>query len=117
MALTDFAGQAMERVAGRLGRRAAGWLLVVIFALAAIYQLATAMSVALELEFGLVQAHLIMGALCIVAASIIMMILSATARRWLAYMQHADRSPKQIELQVATIVEAVLLGYSLSRRK
>ncbi len=117
MGLTDLAGHAVERIAGRLCRRAIGWLLVVIFMLAAIYQGTAAASVALEMEFGGVRAHLIVAAFYVVIAFIGLIVLWATSRRSSAFHSHTNALGAQPELQMATIVEAMLLGYSLSRRK
>ena len=118
MKLTDIAGAAINRIAGRLVRRAVGWLFVVIFAIAAIYQATVAVSVALELEFGIVHARLIIAALYTIAAIFAMTVLWVTGRRsFLAYEDRASIERIPPELQIATIVEAMLLGYAMSRRK
>ncbi|MEA2950971.1 MAG: hypothetical protein QOJ96_491 [Alphaproteobacteria bacterium] len=116
MSLTDAAGNAVSRFVGRLFRRAAGWFLVVIFVLAAIYQATTAISLALELEFGVVKAHLIIAAFYAVATAVIVGVLFATSKSSpkARAVKAADGNP---EFQLATIVEAMLLGFSLSRRK
>jgi hypothetical protein len=116
MGLTDLAGHAMERIISRVCRRVAAWLLVTIFALAAIYQGTVAASVALELELGVVRAHLVLAAVYVVAASVVVIVLWATARRP-ALDPHAAALRAETELHLSTIVEAVLLGYSLARRK
>jgi hypothetical protein len=117
MALTDVAGHAVERFAGRLGRRAAGWLFVAIFALAAIYQATAAVSLALELTVGAVRAHLIIATFYILAALVVVTILWATSHRRTAAYAQAEAARTRSEIQIASIVEALLLGYSLSRRK
>jgi hypothetical protein len=116
MGLSDLAGQAMGRIFGRLCRRAAGWLLVVIFTLAAIYQASVSASVALEVEVGPVRAHLILAGVYVVATFVALIVLWATSRRP-AFDHHAAAMRAQTQLQLNTIIEAVLLGYSLSRRK
>src|SRR5437870_5344986 len=104
MALTDVAGHVVERFAGRLARRVAGWLFVAIFALVAIYQATTAMSLALEFEFGAVRAHLIIAAFFFVAALTVVTILWATSyRRGSAYAQ-AEAARTHSEIQIASIV-------------
>jgi hypothetical protein len=115
MALMEVAGHAVERFVGRLGRRLAAWLCVAIFALAAVYQATVAISLALEFEFGAVRAHLIIAAFYVVVATIVVTVLWATSRGSAHAQSEAARSQK--EIQVASIVEALLLGYSLSRRK
>jgi lysylphosphatidylglycerol synthetase-like protein (DUF2156 family) len=113
MALTDVAGHAVERFASRLGRRAAAWLFVAIFALTAIYQATAAASLALEFAVGAVNAHLIIAAFFVVAALIVVTILWATSHR----RAQAEAARTRSEIQIASIVEALLLGYSLSRGK
>lgn len=118
MALTDLAGAALSRVVGHLARRVAGWLLVAIFALAAIYQATVAISVALELEFGVVEAHLMIAAFYAIAAILTLAVLWVTARSSaLAYEKRMSIERIPPELQITTIVEAMLLGYAMSRRK
>jgi hypothetical protein len=107
----------MERIVSRLCRRAMGWLLVIVFALAAIYQASVAASVALEIEVGPTRAHLILAAFYVVAAFVALIVLWATSRRPPAFNHHAAALRAQTDLQLSTIIEAVLLGYSLSRRK
>jgi hypothetical protein len=117
MSWTDLAGDAIGRIVGRLTRRAAGWTLVAIFALAAIYQATVAISVALELEFGVVRAHLMIAAFYALAASITVLVLWFTTRRTAPDEKHAGISRLPPKYQIATIVEAMLLGYSMSRKK
>ncbi len=115
MGLTDLAGRAVERFVTSLCRRAAGWLVVVIFALGAVYQGIAAALIALELEVGPVRAHLIVAGVFVAVAVTALIALWTTARRS-ASPAHA-KAAIEPELQMATIVEAMLLGYSLSRRK
>jgi|SRR5581483_11575157 len=117
MALTDVAGNAVQRFVGRLARHAAGWLFVAIFALVAIYQGTTAVSLALEFEVGSVRAHLIIAGFFAVAALVVMTILWATSHRRDPAFAQAEAARTHTEIQIASIVEALLLGYSLSRRK
>lgn len=116
MGLSDLAGQAVERIVSRLCRRAVGWLFVVIFVLAAIYQVTVSASVALEILVGAVGAHLILAACYLLATFVTLIVLWASSRRP-AFDHHAAAMRAQTDLQLSTIVEAVLLGYSLSRRK
>jgi hypothetical protein len=117
MRLTDIANLAVDRIIARLCRRAAGWLLVIIFALAAIYQATAAVSVAIELEFGIVEAHLMIAAFYGLAAASTVIVLWMTSRRPRLTYDRMSVAHVQPELQLAMIVEAMLLGYSLSRRK
>lgn len=118
MALTDIAAHAVERVVGRMVRRTVAWVCVAIFLFVALYQATTAVSVALELAFGPVQGHLIVAGFYVAAAFITLVSLWATGRRATAALhQSGGTAGIQSELQLATVVEAMLLGYSLSRRK
>jgi hypothetical protein len=118
MALTDIASATIGRIVGRLVRRVVGWVLVGIFALAALYQASVAAVVALEATFGALYAHLMIAALYALAATGIVIYLWVTVRRPLLdddYRKTLAKLPA--EAQVATIVEALLLGYAMSRKK
>jgi hypothetical protein len=118
MSLTNVAGNAVSRFIGRLCRRAVGWLLVVVFTLATIYQATSAISSALELQFGVVRAHLIVAAFYLVATVIVVGVLWFTSRKSAPAGANSTPAPHaDPEFQLATIVEAMLLGFSLSRRK
>lgn len=118
MALTDIASATIGRVVGRLARRAACWLLVGLFALAALYQASVAVMVGLEAEFGALYAHLMMAGFYSLAAIAILAFLWFSVRRSFItddYRKTLAQLPA--EARVATIVEALLLGYAMSRRK
>jgi len=120
MALTDFPGLVIEHVTGNIRRRVMGWLLVIIFALAAVYEATVAVVVALEAQVGAVAAHLIVAVFYLSAAFIAAITLWATSRSRrsspaLPHQVGALRPPA--DFQLVSIVEAMLFGYSLSRRK
>jgi succinate dehydrogenase/fumarate reductase cytochrome b subunit len=118
MALTDIASATLGRIVGRLMRRLAGWALVGLFALAALYQASVAAVVALEAEFGTFYAHLMIAGFYALVAIALVILLWVTVRRPLLdddYRKTLAKLPA--EAQVATIVEALLLGYAMSRRK
>jgi hypothetical protein len=119
MALTDIAGVAVKRLIGRLCRRAVAWLLVLVFGLAALYQATVAVTAALEMQLGVVYAHLVIAGIYAAIAGAVLVFLWTTLR--LPAGRKHKRPPAspdpEHELQMATIVEAMLLGYSLSRRK
>jgi hypothetical protein len=117
MALTDIATTAISRIAGRLARRIVGWSLVGIFGLAALYQASVAAVVALEAEFGSVYAHLIVAGCYALVAIAVVAILWVTVPRPFAAQDRASLAKLPIEAQIATIVEALLLGYAMSRKK
>lgn len=113
MTVADVARVAIDRILARLARRLIGWLLAAIAGLTALYHATVAVSAALELEFGIVYAHLIIAAFYLIAAIVIVTTLWLTVQRSSLESDHADLPP---ELKVATIVEAMLLGYAMSRR-
>src|SRR5581483_790999 len=118
MAPTDIIYAAFERVIQRAARRTIAWLFVVVAVLAALYQATVAVTVELELQLGAMYAHLAIAAFYLVFAAVVIIVLFSTARR--ASLSHVYRgSVTQLppELQVATIVEALLLGYAMSRRR
>jgi hypothetical protein len=124
--LIDIAGAAVGRVTGRLARRAAGWILVGVFALIALYQATVALHAYLEIQFGIVQAHLMIAGFYAVATLLLILVLWLSGRKSakqaarpadesglfqaLSGMANAPR-----DMQIAMIIEAVMLGYSLSR--
>jgi hypothetical protein len=118
MALTDIASATIGRIVGRLARRVVAWILVGIFGLAALYQASVAAVVALEAAFGALYAHLMIAGFYAIVAIAIVTYLWVTVRRPLLdddYRKTLAKLPA--EAQVATIVEALLLGYAMSRKK
>lgn len=114
----DLIYTALQRVIQRILRRTVAWLVVAIALLAALYQATVAVTVELELQFGSVYGHLAIAAFYVAVAVVGMTILWLTARRTAisrAYRVSVAQLPP--ELQVATIVEALLLGYTMARRK
>jgi hypothetical protein len=102
-----------QRVFSRIFRRALLALLVAIFAVVAIYDFTAAGSIALETEYGLLHARLIVGG--IYAALAI-----ACAIWWAVQGKTANSSApavsSQREMQIAMLVEAMMLGYALARK-
>lgn len=118
MALTDIASAAIGRIVGRLVRRVACWALVGVFALAALYQASVAGVVALEAQFGAVYAHLLIAGLyALVAIGIVVSLWMTVRRPFVAKEYRESLAALPPELQAATIVEALLLGYAMSRKK
>jgi hypothetical protein len=118
MAITDFASAAIGRIIGRLVRRAMCWALVGVFGLGALYQASVAAGVALEATFGAFYAHLIIAGFYALVAIGFVIFLGVTVRRPLLDDKYR-KSLAQLsgEAQVATIIEALLLGYAMARRK
>src|ERR687896_258600 len=118
MALTDFASAAIGRIVGRLIRRGMCWALVGVFGLAALYQACVAARVALETTFDAFYAHLIIAGFYALVAIGFVIFLAVTVRRPFLDDKHR-KSLAQLsgEAQVAIIIEALLLGYTMARRK
>jgi hypothetical protein len=118
MALSDIASATIGRIVGRLMQRVVCWALVGLFVLAALYQASVAAVVALEAEFGALYAHLMIAGFYALAAIAVATFLWVTVRRPFLdddYRKTLAALPAQA--QVATIVEALLLGYAMSRGK
>jgi nitric oxide reductase large subunit len=118
MGLADLASATVGRIVGRLARRVVGWALVGLFGLAALYQASVAATVALETLFGAFYAHLmIAGFYALAAIAIVIFLMVAVRRPFVDDDYRKTLAQLPVEAQVATIIEALLLGYAISRRK
>jgi len=103
----------VQRVFSRIFRRALLALLVAVFAVVAIYYFTAAGSIALETEYGLLHARLIVGgiyAALAIGCTIWWAVQGKTAK------SSAPAVSGQRETQIAMLVEAVMLGYALARK-
>jgi hypothetical protein len=115
MRLDQIAGAAVNQLLGRLLRRALMILIFAICAIVAIYQFSVVGMLALQEQYGPLQAHLIFGAGYSAAG------LIALAIWWAMRGKNGNNGipalqGHQRELQVAMLVEAVMLGYSLAQK-
>lgn len=118
MTLSAIASATIGRLASQLMRRAAGWALVAVFALAALYQASVAAVLALEEMFGAVYAHLMMAGFYALLMTAVVVLLWVTVRRPFADNEfRKSLATLPPEGQIATVIEALLLGYAMSRRK
>jgi hypothetical protein len=118
MGLSDIASATIGRLASKLMQRVAGWALVAVFALAALYQASVAATVALEDIVGVLYAHLIIAGVYALLATAVVVLLRVTVRR--PFVDDEFRKSLTMlppEAQIATVIEALLLGYAMSRRK
>jgi hypothetical protein len=103
----------VRRLFSHIFRRALLVLLVAIFAVVAIYYFTVAGSIALETQYGLLHAHLIVGGTYAALAI-------AVAIWWAVEGKTANSSAPvlsgQRDMQMAMLVEAVMLGYALARK-
>ncbi len=112
--LADIVGVLIRRVAGRLIWRTVAAIVAFLLALGALYHLTVALNVALEIRLGILPARLAIGGLYALVAVIIAVALWAT-RAKLAADRHDGLSNSSRDLQIALIVESVLLGLAIAR--
>jgi uncharacterized membrane protein len=111
--ITDFA---IQRLFGRLLRRAACIALLVLFTLIAVYHFTVAGTLELEGTYGMLYARLIVAAIYLAAALIMLAGLWATRARLLIKDQPADAIVSSREVQVAALIEAAMLGFAMARK-
>jgi hypothetical protein len=121
MHLKDIVTLAFNGFAAKLRRNAIAYAVCAVSSLAIVLLVTSAGVLALEPRVGAVYARLIpAGVFALVIASIVVWLYRARAARpnMTSMMNaHAEIPRRQAQFaQIAMIVEAVLLGYSLSRR-
>ena len=114
MRLDHLAAAAIDHVLGLLLRRALFALAIATFAIVAIYQGTVAGTLALEMQYGEMIAHLIVAATYAPVALIAFAILWAMGRK--SASASAPALSGQREMQLAMLVEAAMLGYALARK-
>jgi hypothetical protein len=115
---TDLIYAIIKRAILRVMRRTVGWVLVLVGLISALWEATAAAVVALEYLIAPVYAHLVIAGFYALLAIIVLLILSLTARRVsLAQSYRASVLSLSPELQIAAIIEALVLGYTLARRK
>jgi hypothetical protein len=114
MRLDQIAATTFNHLLGRLMRRAVAAAIMVLFALVAIYQFTVAGTIALEIQHGALNAHLIVAGIYVALA------LLAFAAFWtMRAKPAADGMPalsQPREMQLIMLIEAVMLGYALARK-
>jgi hypothetical protein len=115
---TDLIYAIIRRVILRVMRRTVGWMLVLVGLVSALWEATAAAVVALEYVMAPVYAHLVIAGFYALVAVLVLTILALTARRVsLAQNYRASVLSLPPELQIAAIIEALVLGYTLARRK
>ncbi len=117
MRLTDLAEAMIGPIVGRLVRRAVLFALLGVLAIVTLYYASAAGTVALALEYGPVTAYLIMAGVYAIAAIAVLIAILATRSRPLPTQDKAAAalsSPRN--MQIAALIEAVMLGYTLARK-
>jgi hypothetical protein len=114
MRIDHIATMAVEHLLGRLFRRMLAAAALAIFAIVAIYQGSVAATLALQTHYGAVNAHLILCAAYVVLALIAWLTFWLVGRKPAVTKAPALSQPR--EMQLAMLVEAVMLGYTLARK-
>ena len=117
MRLTDIAEATVSQIVGRLMRRAVLFALLGILAIVTLYYASAAGTVALALTYGPITAYLIMAGIYALLAIAVLIAILAT-RTKAASVQDSLASPLNSprNMQIAMLVEAVMLGYTLARK-
>jgi len=112
MQIEQIALGAVEHLIGRLLRRVLVAIAVGVFALIALYHFESSGLLALQVQYGAIDAHLIVGGIFVAAA------LMGLFALWRMTRKPADTAmlPNAREMQLAMLVEAVMLGYALAQR-
>ncbi len=116
MRLSDVPEFAVHLLFSRLLRRAFVAALLVLFALIAVYHFTVAGTLALDAEFGVLQARLIVAAIYTAAALVALIVLWATRSKSPIDDAAAGALASPRNMQMAMLIEAVMLGYSLARK-
>ncbi len=114
MNLYNTAAGAADQLLGRFMRRALLALVMAAFGIVAIYHFTAAGMLALETRFGDLRAQLIMAAIYTALVATSYAILWATGRRNASSSAPILNQPRV--MQLAKLIEAAMLGYSLARK-
>jgi apolipoprotein N-acyltransferase len=111
--IDQVAGSVLDQLFGRMLRRVVLAVVFVALAIIALYHFTIAGTLALEQHFTAIEARLIVGGIygfiALVCAICWLILGRPASARTPALAQHRD-------MQIAMLVEAVMLGYALSRR-
>ena len=116
MQLSDLASSTLNQMFGRLLRRALGVALLAAFAVAALCYVNGAGTLALTQTYGALTAYMIMAAIYAVLALVVFTVLWSYRGRPVIAEKPEGVLASPRNMQIAMLVEAVMLGYSLSRK-
>jgi hypothetical protein len=111
MRLENIAGLAFDHIFGRVVQRALLALAVAASGIVAIYYFTVAGSLALEAQYGALHARLIVGAIYTVVAIVFAIFWAMRGR---PAISGTPVLSNQRDMQIAMLVEAVMLGYALA---
>lgn len=117
MRLTDLAEATIGPIVGRLVRRLVLLALLGVMAIVTLYYASAAGTVALALQYGPVYAYLIMAGVYALAAVAVLIVILATRSKPLPIQDRAANALSSTRnMQIAALIEAVMLGYTLARK-
>ena len=117
MSLEDLISTTISRLMRRLIRRGIAMAVLALFILVALYHLTVAGTVALETLYGPLYARLIIVCAYAVLAAIVFGYLYATRVKPRAAKPRPSVSRAPKDVQIAMLLESILLGYTSGRRK
>ena len=114
MQIDQIAADVADRLAGRMLRRALLAAAIAVLIAVAVYQFTNAGLLALTASYGELDAALIVGAVyaALALVGVVTWILQGRAAR-----SSLPASGRQGELQLIMLVEALMLGYAMARRR
>lgn len=113
MRIEDVAGVAFGHIFGRILRRALLAVIIAALAVVALYFFTLAGTIALETRYGALDARVIVGVIYAAVAIVIAIVWAASGR---SAGSSAPVLSGQRDMQIAMLVEAVMLGYALARK-
>lgn len=116
MRLNDITDLTFNILFGRLLRRALGAALLGSFAIVALYYASNAGTLALTDKFGVLYAYLIMAAIYAAFALTVLTVLWATRAKPVIAEKPEGALTSPRNMQIAMLIEAVMLGYSMARK-
>lgn len=117
MRLSELAEATISPLVARLVRRAALFAALGLLAIVTLYYVSAAGTVALALEYGPVTAYLIMaGIYALLAIAVAITLLATRTKAVPAQDKVANALSSPRNMQVAMLIEAVMLGYALARK-
>ena len=120
MRLTELAEATISPLVARLVRRAALFVALGLLGIVTLYYVSAAGTVALALEYGPVTAYLIMGGIYALLAIIVAITLLATRTKTVPAQDPVanalSSTSSSRNMQIAALIEAVMLGYTLARK-
>jgi hypothetical protein len=116
MPFTNIAEIVFDYLFGRLMRRAIVAALIALFALIAIYHFTIAGALALEAQYGLLYARVIVAAAYSAAALITLIVFWAMRPKPPIENHVAGALTSPRNTQIAMLIEAAILGYTVARK-